>query len=566
MRLTPPRSMVGLLCERAVTQPDDVAYVFLSDGEQPSASITWSALERRARAIGRALQSQVEPGARVLVMFPPSLDFVAAFFGVLFAGAIAVPAYPPAGSRADRTVSRLRGMVTDAGISLVVAPTSLATRATALAGAMPEMASLVWMAFEDVPDTLADEWQAPTTDEQSVAFLQYTSGSTATPRGVVVTHGNLLHNLDRTEREARYSRASVSLSWLPVNHDMGLINGVLQPAFSGCRAYLMSPAAFLQRPARWLQAVSRLGVTHSGGPNFAYDLCSRRIADEDRSSLDLSSWEVAYNGSEPVRRATLETFQRAFGTSGFRWESFSPAYGLAESTLLVASVPSGVEPTFDGAAVSSGVVDADSGVAIVDPIRFTRCAPGVTGEIWIRGASVAGGYWNRSKETLATFGAMTVDSEGPFLRSGDLGYIRHGRLFVTGRIKDVLIVRGVKHYPQDLESTAEAAHPAVRPGCCAAFSIDRDHEEGIAILAEVDPRGAPGAASDPTEVIAALRHAVASTHHVTPCVVALVDPGVLPKTTSGKLQRYLCREALAAGSLDIVGFWTDERVAERAAS
>lgn len=568
MRLTAMSSMIDVLRDRAAAQPHDPAYVFLADGEYPEASTTWASVERRARAIGRAIQSRVAPESRVLVMCPPALEFVPAFFGVLYAGAIAVPAYPPSGSRADRTAARLRSMIADAGVSLVLAPLAITSRADALSAAIPEMAHLQWLAFEDVPDAWADDWRPPQITEASIAFLQYTSGSTATPRGVMVSHANLLHNLERTEREGRYTRESVSLSWLPVNHDMGLINGVLQPAFSGCRAYLMSPAAFLQRPARWLQAVSRLGATHSGAPNFAYDLCTRRVSPDERAGLDLSSWRVAYNGSEPVRRATLENFQRAFGISGFRWESFSPAYGLAESTLLVASIPAGVEPAFDGQAVASGVLDRESGIAIVDPVRLTRCAPGVIGEIWLRTSSVAAGYWNRDAESAATFRARITDAgDGPFLRSGDLGYILGDRLFVTGRIKDVLIVRGVKHYPQDLEATAERAHPAVRPGCCAAFAVDRNDEERIAIIAEVDPRAdslhGPAEGSD---VLAALRVAVASTHHVSPSVVALVTAGTVPKTTSGKLQRYLCREALLTGSLDVVACWTDTAVAERAAS
>lgn len=569
MRLTTTTAatMIDLLRDRAAAQPDECAYTFLDDGEAPGASFTWRQLERRSRAVAAEIARRVPPGARVLVMFPPSLDFIPAFLGVLYAGAIAVPAYPPTGARADRTASRLSGMIEDAGVGLVVAPSGLAARAAATDAGVPGLRGLPCLDPAVVPDECADEWRPRTSRPADVAFLQYTSGSTSSPRGVMVTHGNLLHNLEQTEADARYGRESVSLSWLPVNHDMGLINGILQPVYSGCTAYVMSPAAFLQRPARWLQAVSRLGVTHSGGPNFAFDLCVRRVTDDDASTLDLSTWRVAYNGSEPVRRATLEDFQRRFGVRGFRWDAFSPAYGLAESTLLVSSVPAGVPPVFHGDAVASGTVDMRSHVRIVEPASRVPVPHGTVGEIWVAGASVAPGYWKRPDDTAATFEARTAGGEGPFLRTGDLGFIADGRLFVTGRIKDVLIVRGAKHYPQDLERTAEGAHPALRPGCCAAFAVERDGCERVAIVAEIDPRMHARPGGDCSQVLASIRLAVASSHHVTASTVALVAPGVVPKTTSGKLQRFLCREALVTGTLDAIEVWTEgDAPAEQAAS
>ena len=575
MRMNAPATLIDLLRDRAAAQPADLAYTFLDDGERCGESMTWEQLERRSRAVAAAIMQRVEPGTRVLLMFPPSLDFVPAFFATLYAGAIAVPTYPPSGARADRTIARLRGMVADAGVTLVLAPAALAARASVLVSAVPDLSEVAWLDPSDVSDEEADDWRAPAVTGASLAFLQYTSGSTSAPRGVMVSHGNLLHNLAQTAADGLYDRDSVSVSWLPVNHDMGLINGVLQPAFSGCRAYLMAPSAFLQRPARWLQAISRLGGTHSGGPNFAYDLCARKVADNDAVSLDLSSWQVAYSGSEPVRRSTLEQFQRTFGVRGFRWEALSPAYGLAESTLLVANIPAGVPPTFLGNAVASGKAPASRGVAVINPVTHERCPDGETGEIWVSGASVATGYWKREAETVATFRAFTSDSgEGPFLRMGDMGFIYQNSLFVSGRIKDLIIVRGMKHYPQEIELTAERAHPALRPGCCAAFAVgptftssadqvgptfrsgaDRNDEEKVAIVAEVDPQRQAHAA-EWSQVIAAVRLAVAEAHHVAPCSVTLVSPGAVPKTTSGKLQRYLCREALMTGALDPLASWT----------
>lgn len=553
MSAAPSPTMIDLLRDRAAAQPRACAYTFTDDGERSGRSLTWEQLETRSRAVATAIGHFVAAGDRVLVMFPPSLDFVPAFFAALYSGAVAVPVYPPAGARADRTIARLRGMIADARPALVLAPSCSAAQMAVVAAALPELAALPWLDPLTVIDEEADEWRAPTVGAGSLAFLQYTSGSTTTPRGVMVTHGNLLHNLEQTHVDAAYDEASVSLSWLPVNHDMGLINGVLQPVYSGCPAHLMPPAAFLQRPARWLQAISRFGATHSGAPNFAYELCTRRVSEEERATLDLSSWRVAYNGSEPIRRSTLESFQRSFGVRGFRWEAFSPAYGLAESTLLVSSIPAGIAPTFAGDAVASGVNPEDRGVLIVDPLTRLRCIDGAAGEIWIRGSSVATGYWRRPEETRTTFQAFTSDGDGPFLRTGDIGFIRQACLFISGRLKDLIIIRGLKHYPQDIELTVERAHPAVRPGCAAAFSVEQDCSEQVVIVAEVAARqGGTLSEAQLSQVLGAIRIAVTAAHHVAPASVTLVAPGVVPKTTSGKLQRYACRDAWTAGMLDVV--------------
>jgi len=568
-------SLVDLLGSRAARQPDDTAYTFLDGGEEIGPSLTWAALDRRCRAIGAAVASRVPRGARVLLMYPPGLDFISGFFGCLYAGAIAVPTYPPSGSRADRASLRIRGMVADAGVSLILSTDQVATRAPLLAAFVPDVATIPWLATDTVDDSCAEAWQHPRIQGDEIAFLQYTSGSTASPRGVMVTHANLLHNLAASAAFARHDADSVSVSWLPVNHDMGLIDGVLQPAFSGFPAYLMAPAAFLQRPARWLQAISRLRATHSGGPNFAYDLCVRRVGPSDRAGLDLSAWRIAYNGSEPVRRQTLESFQRAFGECGFRWTSFRPAYGLAESTLLVASsakdqdlVGLDVDPAALARGrvvprpsatplVASGAPAASTEILIVDPDRRTRCAADQVGEIWIAGPSVARGYWRQPRETDAVFNAFLVSGEGPYLRSGDLGFLHGSELFVTGRIKDVLIVRGLKHYPQDLELSVESRTPVVRPGCCAAFAIEADGEERAAIVAEVDESRGPTDPAALDAAVASIRHATADAHQIAPCAVVLVAPGTLPKTTSGKLQRYLAREAFLTGDLRPLAQWQE---------
>ncbi|CAN5785913.1 fatty acyl-AMP ligase [soil metagenome] len=573
-------SMVDLLRMRSWIDGDRTAYTFLDDGEQDGTSFNWMDVDVRSRAIGAAVARQMDAGGRVLIMLPPGVEFASAFFGVLYGGAVAIPTYPPSGSLTDRTRTRIRSMLADAGVSLVVSCGALHARVAAIEALVPELSGIPWLDIDNVDLDDASTWKAPRAGGSTLALLQYTSGSTANPRGVMVSHGNLLHNLAHAADLGRYNRDSVSVSWLPVNHDMGLINGVLQGVHSGSRTIQMSPAAFLQRPSRWLQAISRFGASHSGGPNFAYDLCARRVSDEDRDSLDLRTWELAYNGSEPVRRSTLETFMRAFGSCGFRWTSLRPGYGLAEATLLVTSDEAETAPVFHPASrkgvplvsaasqggdwVGCGVVDGTMQIRIVDPVTLVPREHGDVGEIWVAGASVAAGYWNKPRESAATFRAVIAGtSDAPYLRTGDLGCVIDGHLFVTGRIKDVLIVRGLKHYPHEIEATAEAAHGSLRPGCCVVFSIQREGEESIAVIAEVESRfGSALAGEIGTDAISAIRRAVANGHQVALHAVALVPAGTLPKTTSGKLQRFLCRDGFVDGTLSPLAAWcASERVA-----
>jgi acyl-CoA synthetase (AMP-forming)/AMP-acid ligase II len=592
MRLMTPSSIVDIVSARAATDPDSLAYGFLTSGEVEAQRLTWSQVDARSLAIASAIGACTTRNARVLLLFPPGLEFVSAFLGCLRAGAIALPAYPP--SAEDRTALRVRGMIADAGVSLILAPASVHAKRDALESLAPEARQVRWLTLEEAETWSPWSQRAARSHVSSsdVALLQYTSGSTSSPRGVVITHANLLHNLACAARAGAYGHDSVGVSWLPVNHDMGLIGGVLQPAFSGFPVWLMAPAAFLQRPARWLQAISRLRATHSAGPNFSYALCARRVTDDDRRTLDLRSWHVAYNGSEPVRLETMEAFQRAFGECGFCWEAFVPAYGLAESTLFVCGSPAADDPItvdVDRASLSRSVVSppatdretvtlVSSGqptgavrVEIVDPVRHTRCGPHQIGEIWVAGDSVAAGYWNRPEDTTATFRAFIDDTgEGPFLRTGDLGFLRNGSLFVTGRIKDVLIVRGAKHYPQDLELTAERASSSIRPGCCAAFTIpgSEGDDESITIVAEIDARHAKLATGTVVycHILTKIRQLVADTHHVQIRAVELVPAGTLPRTTSGKLQRFKCREMFLDGTMPLLARWQAPLLKVRRAS
>ena len=542
------RLMPELLRDRANADPDGRAYTFLDDGEREGARMTWGELDRRASALAAAIAAV--GGARIA-----GADPVSARAGVhsrvlrrvLRARAIAVSAYPPRTGRAgidpqDRTLARLRAIASDASPAVILAPSALAQRAAAVTALVPELSrapgstSTVDRANEDFPDV--------SIDPGSVAFLQYTSGSTAEPRGVMVTHANLVHNLADSQALAGHDRTSASVSWLPVIHDMGLIQGVLQPAFSGFPAWLMSPAAFLQRPARWLRAISATGATISGGPNFAYELCVRRVSDQEREGLDLRRWRLAFNGAEPIRQSTLDAFRDMFAPQGFDAGAFRPCYGLAEATLLVS--------TGRGATTACGHAAGGHRHPHRRSPHAAACASsaprlgrsGSPGLAWRR----ATGTSPRPRRRPSARGSPAA-AKGPFLRTGDLGVLREDGLHVTGRIKDILIVRGIKHFPQDIEGTVERASPWVRAGCCAVFAMPGGDGDAVAVAAELDSAG------DSDAVILNIREAIGAAHGIQVSAVALVAPGAIPKTTSGKLQRFLCREGLLNGRLTPLSFW-----------
>ena len=543
------RVMPQILRDRAGAHGDARAYTFLDDGEREGASLTWRELDDRASAIASAIASSAGVGARVLILCPPGLSFIPAFFAALRARTIAVSAYPPRAGRAgidpdDRTLARLRAIVSDARPAVVLAPAALAQRAGAVIALVPDLAQARWIDL-DAESGSGASFRDAAIDPSDVAFLQYTSGSTAEPRGVMVTHANLVHNLADAQAQARHDRSSASVSWLPVIHDMGLIQGVLQPAFSGFPAWLMSPAAFLQRPARWLRAISSIGATISGGPNFAYELCVRRISEAERDGLDLRRWRLAFNGAEPIRQSTLDAFHGAFAACGFDRAAFRPCYGLAEATLLVT--------TGQGPATGCGRPAAGTDLRIVDLQTLREAEAGTPGEIWVSGPGVAAGYWRQPEITDNVFNAcMAGTGEGPFLRTGDLGVIAADGLHVTGRIKDILIVRGVKHFPQDIEGTVERASPFLRAGCCAVFAMPGVDGDQVAVAAELDSGGGD---ETPDALILNIREAVGAAHGIQVSAVALVAPGSIPKTTSGKLQRFLCREGLLNGRLTPVSYW-----------
>ncbi|MFP2901435.1 AMP-binding protein, partial [Corallococcus sp. 4LFB] len=566
---------MDLLRQRGADASRASGYTFLGDTGDVEASWSHAELDLYARRIAGALAG-VAPGARAVLLYPPGLDYIAGFFGCLYAGLVAVPAYPPDPSRLERTLPRLRAIIEDSRATVVLTTSFILSMKEFLTEQAPELNGLHWAATDALEPGAEHGWRPPVARPDTLAFLQYTSGSTGTPKGVMLTHGNLLHNLDAIHRSFRASADSVGVIWLPPYHDMGLIGGILEPLRGGFPVTLMSPLTFLRRPLVWLEAISQYRGTISGGPNFAFDLCARRIHEEDRARLDLSSWEVSFCGAEPIRTETLERFTKAFGPQGFRASSLYPCYGLAEGTLIATGVEQGrgaaaltlegdalarsravrVEPGTPGSRelVGCGRAMQDQSLIIVDPEARTPRADGEVGEIWLQGPSIAQGYWQRPEQTEETFQARLAGTgEGLFLRTGDLGFVVDGELYVTGRRKDLIILRGRNHYPQDLELTAERAHPAIRPGSGAAFSVDVAGEERLVQVHEVSLRDG----GDLAPVLAAVRQALSEEHELQPHAVLLVEPGSVPKTSSGKIQRRACRESFLDGSLRVVARWKE---------
>lgn len=596
-----PGDLVRVLCGHAIGRPHKRAFVYLLDGQTESSELTYEAVDRRARAIGARLQDMGLAGKRVLLAYPHGMDFIAGFFGCLYAGCTAVPTYLPH----NRTLDRFQAIVTDSGASIVLSTTSAEAQyqtATGMrSGRKDSAASIPWLATDEISDNLAAQWTMPVIDPQSLAMLQYTSGSTSQPKGVMLSHANLIHNA-RAIHQAFGVGNETGVFWLPTYHDMGLVGGVLEPMLAGLTSVLMAPGTFLQRPVAWLAAISKYRATISGGPNFAYDLCVRKVTDEQRATLDLSCWNLAFIGAEPIAVETLERFADAFAPCGFDAKAFYPCYGLAEATLMVSGAARGsgmTLQTFDDAAlaegralashdgsartrrmVSCGTPVGDQRVLIVDSQTCTQSLPDGVGEIWVSGASVGQGYWQKPDQTRRSFNAclsgrgrmpgdMTgempddvwaeVQTEiptGHFLRTGDMGFVYEEQLYVTGRRDDLLIIRGLNRHPQDLESTARKSHPLFDAGFSAAFVMDSHGAAGessditprIVLVQEVTRNGK----IDYAPIMAGIREAVLIEHGLAIQAIVLVRCGTIPRTSSGKVQRRACRAAFEAGELKVL--------------
>lgn len=566
-----PRTLVDLLRQRAERYEDKVAFSFSYNGDDENPTqITYRELDVRARAIAASLQAQGAAGERVLVLCSPGLDPVAGFFGCAYAGAVAVPVH-------QRLAPRLKSVVPDAQASFALATAETQAHVRDMVDGLVGGQPLRWCALDTVAGN-ADEWVAPNVEPSATALVQYTSGSTTSPKGVLVTHRNVLHNVEAIRQAWHGDDQEISVFWLPPHHDAGLIGCIFLQLYVGTTTYLMSPTAFIKRPMQWLEAISRHRGTYTIAPNFAYEMCVARSTPEERAALDLSSLATAVNGAEPVQGATLRAFADAFASTGFRIGAFSPAYGLAEATVMVSGgtdSPMPVVAHIDRTAlqedrvadaavddpatvelVACGPPQGGQDVVIVDPVTRVRCAIDEVGEIWVAGPSVADGYQGKPEETKQTFGAFLAETgEGPFLRTGDLGFLRSGELFVTGRVKDLVVLDGRNYYPNDIELTVQGCHPAFLPGRGAIFAVTPE-QDGAAQLVVVQEVGRNRVGEDElTEMVSAIQTAVTKHHGIQAHSVVLVEPMRIPTTSSGKIQRSLCRQQFLDRELDTLAEW-----------
>lgn len=566
-------NFVDIIRYRSLQNPNKYAFGFLDNGELETSSLTYYELDKSSKSIAAKLQTISSIGDRALLIYSPGLDFISAFFGCLYAGVIAVPIYPP---KPNRSMERQEAIVSDCQPTLALTTKSLLTSLDKQIERHPGLKSLNWLATDDIDFNLATDWKTLCIGTEALAFIQYTSGSTGTPKGVMLRHQNLISNSALINNCFEDTRDSVGVSWLPPYHDMGLIGGILQPVYVGATMFIMPPLAFLYQPLRWLQAISRYKATTSGGPNFAYDLCIEKIKPEQKENLDLSSWEVAFTGSELIRCQTLENFDRAFRDYGFKNKSFYPCYGMAETTLMVSGgrkdnlpvlytvsaqaieqnrvVPGNPLQERVLTFVGCGQVSKDGEILIVNPDNLKLCQPEEIGEIWVKNSSVAQGYWNNKVDTNLTFEAYTADNhEGPFLRTGDLGFLRCNELFVTGRLKDLIVIRGCNYYPQDIELTVETSDPAFRPGCGVAFSIEFMGEEKLVIVQEIERSFMRNL--DAQNLFLKIRQCLSKDHSLDVYAIVITKPGGIPKTSSGKVRRSVCKMMLLESKIDVIAEW-----------
>lgn len=559
---------VRLARQQAERFADKPAYLFLQDGELPGETVSFSELDLAARALAVHLRRICLPGDRALLLYPPCIDYMVAFFGCLYAGVIAVPVFAPTARKHN---ARLEAIAADCQARVVLTVSGQMAARPPEPSIISPLSRALWVATDIVDPALARKWRQPPIHPDATAFLQYTSGSTGTPKGVVISHRNLLYNEAMIAKGLATNADSTFVSWLPIYHDMGLIGNMLHAFYSGASCVFMAPVSFLQRPIRWLRAISQYGAHVSGGPNFGFELCAQKVTEAQRDELDLSTWRIAFNGAEPVRYATLDRFARSFAGCGFRETAFYPCYGMAETTLIVSgraaeetpsiawfdkdeltrdrAVKTSREASGAQALVGCGSTLLDQKIRIVNPVDRHGCPDGNVGEIWVGGDNVGGGYWNRPDESEQTFGAVIADTgEGPFLRTGDLGFLQDRELYITGRLKDLIIVNGVNHYPQDIEMTVEEVDAAIRTAGVAAFSVADESAERVVAVVEIDR--AHIHMLDREQLTARIKQAVLEQHELRVEDVAFIMPGTLPKTSSGKVQRGTCRERYLAGNLD----------------
>lgn len=567
---------VEILQQRAAEMPDRLSHMLIGGSGTENLSLTYKQLDEKVREIAAYLQSVAEPGERALLVFPTCLEFIAAMYGCLYAGIIPIPTNPPG---MNRSAQRLEAIARDAKASMVLTKPEFQAAFLSEAEQFPDFAALKWITRETVSAGGSHSLKIPEITPKSTAFMQYTSGSTNIPKGVIISYRNLSYNAHaiRQTRIYEFSDESVALNWAPLYHDMGLLVSVFQTVIDGTKSLMMSPIMFMQNPASWLRNIQKYNVTASGAPNFAYELCLKKIPVEKCEGLDLSTWQLAYNSAEPVRAETQEAFAKKFAPFGFRAEAFAPCYGLAEATLEVSAYTGEpktitlminrndfeegrVTPEEPQAGkdtltmVSSGTPLADIQVVIANPKTRHQLTENEVGEVWLSGGNIAEGYWNRPEDTKHTFGAQIVGSHaGPFLRTGDLGFMHNGHLYITGRLKDLLIVRGRNYYPQDVEMTVENTHPNLRAGGGAAFSVTQDNVEQLIVIHETQRREVEGV--NWSDVIKAIRTNIAREHGIRAHAVVLIRRATIAKTSSGKIQRSEMKRRYLENELEIVAEW-----------
>ncbi|MBU2651612.1 MAG: fatty acyl-AMP ligase, partial [Bacteroidetes bacterium] len=564
-------SITDILKYRAEQTPEQTAYIFLKDGEDDEEKLTYAELYGSAMHIAGELIKAGARGERALMLYPPGLEFVTALFGCLYSGVVAVPAYPP---RKNRSLNRIRSIVADSGAAIVMTTEQIHQTFLKNFQDVEELKNLQWVEtlVEKKANSDTEKYFVPETDD--VALLQYTSGSTGQPKGVIVSHQNIMRNSEFLRQCFELSTSTVSVNWLPSFHDMGLILGVIQPIFTGFTVVLIPPVAFVQKPSRWMKAITKYKGTHAGGPNFSYDLCVEKTTDEEKDRINLVSLNTFYNGAESVRQNTLLSFTDAFSKNGFELRKFYPTYGMAETTLIISGGKINDDPVFlelNSTELEKGrVVPADENtkktshhvgvgyawidtkIIVADPETLKVCPDDIVGEIWVSGSIVTKGYWKKPDETENIFNAYTSDTrEGPFLRTGDLGFRHNGELFIAGRIKDMIIIRGRNYYPQDIELITESASQAIRPNCSAAFSIEKDGEEKLVVVAEVERTFIRDLDID--ALCDEIRAAVFEEFELDIYGIQLLRTASIPKTSSGKIQRRICREGFLQGTLEVIG-------------
>ncbi|MFI6084348.1 fatty acyl-AMP ligase [Streptomyces sp. NPDC051217] len=570
------RTLPDALRLRSEKQPDETAYVFLRDGEEPQSTLTYRELHDTATARAAVFATTGLSGTSAVLLYPSGLEFIRTLLGCMYGRVAGAPLQVP---RRREGLRRLRRIADDAGTSTVLTTAETRDEMLDRFGGLPELAGLTLLATDAPEFTRAAVVRPPAPadpdpDPQDIALLQYTSGSTGDPKGVLVSHANFLANVAETDELWPCEPDGTVVNWLPLFHDMGMLFGVVMPLWAGIPSYLMAPDSFIRRPARWLEAISRFGGTHSAAPSFAYELCVRAAAEGKTEAVgDLSRWRVAANGAEPVRWGTVQSFTDAFARHGFRPRAMCPGYGLAENTLKATGDGPDREPAVlwlsaealrEGTVeitgetaenslplVSSGTTVSGTRVRIVDPRSRRACPPGRVGEIWVSGPCVAGGYLGRPEESEHTFRAR-VDGESDaagYLRTGDLGFLSDSDLYVTGRVKDVIIRQGRNHYPQDIELSAERSVPGLHPNSTAAFSVDDGTRERLVVVVEADGRVLKSTGVEALRDC--VRRAVHDDHRLPAEEILVVRRGALPKTSSGKIQRRACKKLYEEGGLPV---------------